>query len=124
MNSYGKTLLDQDYTVNGILFVVTDGMNNCRGTKQDVKREHDKAITGENLESLVSILIGVGQDTDTYLKNELESFATEVGMKFEWMGALTAKKLAKFAEFISRSISSQSQAVGSGKSQQIQSLTF
>lgn len=119
MNTYGKNLSDQDYTVNGILVVITDGMNNItRATRADVKRELTTAVSGENLESLISILVGV--DTgESGLKQYLDDFKNESGFtQFEWMQDLTPKSLARLANFISRSVSSQSKALGSGSPSQ------
>lgn len=127
-NNYGRQLLEQDYNVNGIVFVITDGMNN-RGvsTTNQVKKALEAAVSGENLESLVSILIGVNVNEPMALA-ELQKFATEAGFSHPLVELKDANKntLAKFAQFVSQSVSSQSQAVGSGgPSQKIpQSVTF
>ncbi len=119
MNKYGKDLADQDYLANGICFFITDGGENASiATMAMVKDELQKAVTGEYLESMVSVLIGVNA---TYCKSILEDFRREAGIdKFIDAGEATPAKLAKIADFVSRSISSQSQSLGTGgPSQQI-----
>ena len=44
----------------------------------------------------------------------LDGFATEAGMKYLSAGDATNGKLAKLAEFVSQSVSSQSQSLGTG----------
>jgi uncharacterized protein YegL len=118
--AYALTLTQNDYDVNAILFVITDGMDNRSTlTPNEVKKALKKAITSEAMESLVSVLIGVnlsGQ-CDQYLQH----FKDEAGFtQYINIGEATPSKLAKLAEFVSKSISSQSQSLGSGgPSQQI-----
>lgn len=123
MNQYGKELISQNYDVNGIIFILTDGDDNTsRMSLSDVNKEHNRATQGENLESLVSILIGVDTGKPG-LKNYLDKVKSEAGLsQFEWMGAITPISLAKFAKFVSQSVSSQSKSLGSGQASQ--SLTF
>lgn len=123
MNKYGKELISLNYDVNGIMIVVTDGDDNTsRMSLSDVKKEHNRATQGENLESLVSILIGVDTGAPG-LQSYLDRVKSEAGLsQFEWMGTISAKSLAKLAKFVSQSISSQSKALGTGSPSQ--SLTF
>jgi uncharacterized protein YegL len=121
--SYGKQLTDADFAVNAILFVITDGMDNVsrRGVRQ-VKKAFTRAIAGEALESLVSVLIGVNvQEAD--VGAYLQDFKTAAGFtQYVEIGSANAKTLARLAEFVSRSISAQSQALGTGGPSQ--TLTF
>ena len=57
---YGKSLTDNDFSVNGIVFVITDG-HDCASTEtaRSVGEALTRAVRGEALESLVTILIGV-----------------------------------------------------------------
>ncbi len=67
----------------------------------------------ENLESIKVILIGVGDSgrVQTYL----DTLKNDAGLdQFVWVGNADAKALAKMADFVSRSISSSSQALGTG----------
>lgn len=113
MNKYGKELADQDYLANGIAFLVTDGGDNASSaTMAMVKSELEKSVTGETLESMLSILVGINV---AYHKDVLENFAREAGMsKYIDAGDATDKNLAKLANFVSQSVSSQSQSLGTG----------
>jgi len=117
---YGKQLIDADFGVNGILFVITDGEDNAStyGVKQ-VRDAFLKAIQGECLESLVSVLIGVNV-RDRRIGAYLQDFKNEAGFThYVELDQANAKALAKLAQFVSRSISAQSQALGTGGSSQI-----
>lgn len=122
-NKLGNQLLKDDYGVNGIVVVITDGCDNSStlGPKQ-VKESLQDAVQGENLESLVSILVAVNVAEDS-VKQVLEQFNNDVGFtQFVPLENADKKTLAKLAQFISKSISSQSQALGSGGPSQ--SITF
>lgn len=115
LGQYGKNLNDMDYLVNAVLFVVTDGDDNgSRIANPDkIKAAIDKIRKNESLESLKVILIGVGDQTS--VKNYLDNLHQQAGLdQFVWIGNADAKALAKLAEFVSRSISSSSNALGTG----------
>ena len=116
-NAYAKTLSDQEYLVNGIVIVVTDGDDNrSRVSAADVKRQIAAAVKGEQLESIRTILVGVNA---AQYQATLESFQTEVGIdQYEDIGQATPATLAKLANFVSQSISSQSQSLGTGGASQ------
>lgn len=123
--AYGKDLSDMDYRCNGIMFVITDGDDNASVVARSpaaVKKAFDKIKRAEvALESFLSILIGVG-DEPTYIK-KMEAFAKDCGFdQFIALEEATPSKLAKLADFISRSISSSSTALANG--QPSQPLTF
>src|ERR1044071_577276 len=62
-NDYGRQLLARDFSANGILFVITDGMDNAsRLPARRVKEALSLAVKSEALESVVSVLIGVNVD--------------------------------------------------------------
>lgn len=113
LGDYGKTLTDQDFSVNGIGVVITDGGENASMTStQAVKDQIERATREEILESLVTILVGVNA---TSCRKELEAWRRETGIgQYVDVGDATPKKLAKLADFVSQSISSQSQALGTG----------
>lgn len=113
MNKYGKDLYDQDYLANGIVFIVTDGGENASAaTMSMVKKELGKAVTGETLESMISIVIGINAGN---ARDVLEHFCREAGItKYIDAGDATERTLAKIADFVSRSVSSQSQSLGTG----------
>lgn len=113
MNTYAKKLVDQDFNVNGICFVVTDGDENSSVATADmVKNEQMKSVSGEVLESMISILIGINT---TYCGGFLKKFQQEAGLnQYIDVGDINPRKLAKLAAFVSQSVSSQSQALGTG----------
>lgn len=112
-NAYGAKLMDDDFGVNGIAFVITDGGENAStATMAMVKKEAQKSVAGETLESMISVLVGINA-ADCLAA--LEQFRQDAGMtQFVDAKDATARKLAKLAEFVSRSVSSQSQALGTG----------
>jgi uncharacterized protein YegL len=113
-SNYGKTLMENEYPTNGITFVLTDGLDNqSKFGRQQVKEAMEKTISGETLESHISVLIGVGTDPST--TQALQEFKDQAGFtQFVVLADATKKNLAKLAQFVSQSISSQSQALGSG----------
>lgn len=123
MNAYGQKLVDDDFGVNAIGFVITDGGENSSvATMNMVKQEAKKAITGEIVESMVIVLIGINA---AHCKNELEEFQREAGLnQYIDAGQATKGKLAKLADFVSQSVSSQSQALGTGGPSQNISATI
>ncbi|MCB9816646.1 hypothetical protein H6786_04595 [Candidatus Nomurabacteria bacterium] len=125
MNQYAESLVDLDFAVNGITFVISDGGENASvATAKMVKDELKKSVTGEVMESHLSILIGIdtGYSGD---KQNLANFQRDAGMsQFIWAGEATKSKLAKLAEFVSQSISSTSQALGTGGPSQNISATI
>lgn len=122
-SAYGKQLVDNDLSVNGIVVVITDGEDNAStATINSCKQALQDAVRGENLESLVSILVGVNV-TDKIVSRYLNNFNQDAGFsQYVELDNANEKTLAKLAAFVSKSISSQSQALGSGGASK--SLTF
>ncbi len=121
--TYGKALLAGDYAVNGIVVIVTDGIDECSSFTVDmVKKEMERAMQAECLESLVTILIGVNVQSQQ-VSDYLTRFKDEAGFS-QYVEAkdATPKTLAKIAGFISKSVSSQSQSLGTKAASQ--PLTF
>jgi uncharacterized protein YegL len=117
--SYAKTLTDQDYLVNGIFFVMTDGEENEShiATVGKIKSALVNLRQSEALESVKSVLIGVG--VNGYTSQYLDSFKNDAGFdEFIHIDDTTAGKLAKLAAWVSQSISSTSQALGTGGASQ------
>lgn len=114
--AYGKHLDELEYAVNAVVFIVTDGQNNSSRKARDPKKVGaaiNKAKKAENLESIKTVLIGVGDEQDT--RTYLEDFQKEAGIdQFVWVGKATANSIAKLANFISKSVSSASQSLGTG----------
>jgi hypothetical protein len=118
-NDYGNHLNKNDYDVNAIIFILTDGMDNESGNTdaKTVGESLRKIMKDEYLESVLSILVGVGigqySDVNTYLN----TFKDQAGLnQYIEIKDANEKTLAKLAAFISKSISSQSTALGTGSS--------
>lgn len=120
---YGKELCDNDYTCNALLVIITDGDdNNSSQTINSIKTKLSEAVGEKQLESLTSILIGVNID-DPGIGILLNDFHNKAGFsQYIDAGKVSDKTIAKLANFISKSISSQSQALNSGQASQ--SLSF
>ena len=113
--AYGQSLIQNDFIANGIFVVITDGCD--VGSTLQVRQVVDamkRAMQAEALESIVSILIGVNVQ-DTEVSQHLEALKRDAGFT-QYIEAKDAspKTLAKLADFISKSVSSQSQSVGTG----------
>ena len=118
---YAQQLTTQDFNANGICFIITDGEENASKTTPNMILEAiKKAKIGEEIESLITILVGINtQDCS----QALDAFHQDAGMtQYIDAGSATPQKLAKLAAFVSKSISSQSSALGTGGPSQ--PLTF
>lgn len=118
VDAYANKLVANRYTVNGICFIITDGGENASRTANIAKivARIDQIRQQEKLESLKIVLVGVGgYDFTTYAANA--KFDQYVNI-----GDATPQKLARLADFVSKSISSSSQALGTGGASQ--NITF
>lgn len=114
IETYGKQLTGLDYMANGLVVVVTDGGENSSkiGTETKIKNAIGRIRKDESLESLKTILIGLGSDAD---RAYYEDYAKRCGFdQCEHIKDTDSNGIAKMGDFISRSISSTSQALGSG----------
>lgn len=125
VTQYGKDLRDNDYGVNAIVFVITDGEDNASAmTANEVKRSLAEAVQSEALESIRSVLIGVNV-ADARMSRYLDDLHKTGGFsQYVEIGNANERSLAKLAEFVSKSISAQSQALNSGGPSQAINLTF
>lgn len=117
INHYAYTLTNNDFDVNAIVIIITDGMNNTGrlNTPKKVKEALQEVRKKENLESLISILIGVGTEDDDDVNQYLDDFKNEAGItQYVEIKNANAGTLAKLADFISKSISAQSNSLGTG----------
>lgn len=120
---YAKQLNDNEYLCNACVFVLTDGDDNASSfNASHVKDALAKCVKSEALESLVSVLVGVNIQ-EPHIQKFLAEFHKLAGFtQFVELKDASEKTLAKLAAFVSKSISSQSSAIGSGGPSQ--SLTF
>jgi hypothetical protein len=121
--NYGQQLLAGDFSANAILFVITDGVDNAsKSSAKAVKAALAQAVTSEALESIISILMGVNVQA-LKASRYLREFHREAGFtQYIELDKADADTLARLAEFVSRSIGAQSQALGTGGA--TQSLVF
>lgn len=111
-NAYAKRLMDQEFLANGIVFVITDGDDtSSRSTISMVKKEMERGSRGEEIESLIGVLVGINTDS---CRQFLDNLAGGTGMEFRDAKDATPSNLAKLAQFVSQSVSSQSQSLGTG----------
>ncbi len=120
-SEYAKVLTDNDFDVNGIIFIITDGMDNSsRHNRTDIADAIRRVKRDEFLESLLVILIGVNADD---CSQWLDEFHREAELsQYVDIRDFDVTKSAKLAEFISKSTSMQSQSLGTGGPSQ--PLTF
>lgn len=120
-NEYAKTLTDAEFSVNAIVFVIADGDDNySTHTPASVKAEASRGVRNEWLESLNVVLIGVNAAEHSV---QLQRFVSQADLtQYVDVADASPRNLAKLADFVSRSISSQSQALGTGGPSQ--ALTF
>jgi uncharacterized protein YegL len=117
---YGTFLVEQgDMSANAVVYVITDGLDNASThTPNTIKKSIENAVSGEYLESLAVILIGVGNDKN--ISNELDGFKSKAGInQFVDLTKLfnegsPEKALAKLAGYVSKSISATSQSLSNG----------
>ena len=125
--TYGKQLTTQNFLVNAIVVVVTDGQNNTGNIRDaaQIKKSIEEARKSENLESITLILVGVTND-DVNLDVYLQDFKDKAGItQYVSLGRATPGRIAKLAQFVSQSISSTSAALRTGApSQPINSFKF
>lgn len=123
MVEYGSELFKNDFPSNGIVFIITDGDDNVSDeTPASIKGQVRKAKTEERLESLLTILIGINA---AQFRSYLENFRNAAELdKYIDAGDATPGKLAKLAAFVTQSISSQSEALGTGGPSQNISATI
>lgn len=116
---YADRLIKQDFDVNGCVYIITDGMDNYSTvTPHSIADKIRGALKQEEIESLVTVLVGLIDPDDPQAKDirhALTSFQVEAELtQFVDAGDATPQRLAKLAQFVSQSISSQSQVLGTG----------
>jgi len=119
IDDYSEKMRKERYLCNGILYVLTDGCDYGSSlTESAVTNALQNIVQNEGLESFMSILIGINDDNR--VQNILEKHSQKCGFsQYIKAGNADRKTLSKIAGFITRSISSQSQALGSGGPSQL-----
>lgn len=116
---FSKRLVAQDFDVNALVCITTDGMNN-RGTMTptEIKKKVQGALAKEDIESILTILVALHDpslDWEAEVKDSLDTFYKDADLsQFVDVGDATPENLAKLANFVSESVSSQSNVLGSG----------
>ena len=122
---YGTQLLKDRFNANGILIVITDGCNNAGRfcSDSDLPAVRD-ALTStqrkECLESFTTVLIGVNLQSRE-VEAVLRKFHAEAGFSVPMIALKDAdpKTIAKIGKFVTDSVSSTSQALGTGGPSQV-----
>lgn len=116
---YAEDLLNQHYSVNAVLYIVTDGENNASTmTPSEIKKKIQAAKKNEDIDSILTVLVGITNDAGT--NQYFERFVKQAGIdQYINMRDVTPRKLAKLGELVSQSISSTSQNINTGQSSPI-----
>lgn len=124
LNLQAKELNDNDYSANAIFIQITDGDDNSSvHSAAKLQKTATDAINSEYLESIRRVLVGVNPDKDQTLSSYLQRYKDEAGFdQYIEIEDASASAFAKLSDFISKSISTQSTALGTGK--QSQAITF
>ncbi|GBC60997.1 VWA domain-containing protein [Desulfonema ishimotonii] len=124
--TYAKLLTDQDFEVNGAIYVITDGMDNMSGvTPAMIADKVADAKNDDAIESMITVLVGLREPGtgNNGVGQYLQQFQQDAKLtRYVDVGDATSGQLARLAQFVSHSISSQSQALGTGVMSQ--PLTF
>jgi uncharacterized protein YegL len=121
---YAEKLYDQDFDCNACIFIVTDGMDNeSTMTPSSIKDQIEKIRQDEKLENCQTVLIRVTSPDDPYggeVEQSLDRFQKQAKLDaFINLKDASPETLAKIANFVSQSISSQSQALANGSPSQL-----
>jgi hypothetical protein len=111
---FAKTLYHKkDLEVKSCCYIITDGYDNMSTMRpSNIKAKIQDALTGEELDSALTVLIGLTEPNDPDTNVKLEELKTE-GNLTEYMnaGKATPESLAKIRQFVSKSISHVSQGI-------------
>jgi uncharacterized protein YegL len=122
---FGKKLRARNYDdVNAVTFIITDGMDNrSKIAPKDIAAKVALAKKGEQIESSQTFLIALNDPNTGYaaeVTRYLSTFQAEAQIdKFIDVGDATKEALQHLAGWVSGSISSASQVVGSGAASQV-----
>jgi hypothetical protein len=127
--SHYAEILDKsgDISSNAIVFIFTDGMDNDSTVgPETIKEKLEEIRMKEVLESIKIIILGFNDPNSSYqstVVTYLQKLVDDLGLdQYVDIGAMTPAQAAKVFGFVSQSISSQSQHLGTGGPSQ--NLTF
>jgi len=119
---YGKLLADRDFEINGAVYVITDGQDNASGIRPDMIGDKIRQVESDpDVESMITVLVGLKAPGSAAngVSQSLQTFQKQAGLtRYVDVGDATPSHLARLARFVSQSISSQSQALGTGATSQ------
>jgi uncharacterized protein YegL len=109
-----QSLTKKDFTVNGVLYVITDGDDNASSrTPTQIADMVDQLASSEGIiESFISILVGINTKQCSGFLYSLQNEAKLT--KYIDAGDATPQNLAKLGGWVSKSVSSVSQSLGTG----------
>lgn len=126
---YAEILDKSDIGTNAIVFVFTDGMDMCSKFGSDsILAKIEEIRMKEILESIKIIILGfvdpnMDDSNKDYVMGQLNEVTNNLKLdQFVEIGKMTPEQAAKVFGFVSQSISSQSQHLGTGGPSQ--NLTF
>jgi len=121
-------LYDEEFAVNGILVIVTDGDDNASDLDaEDIKDNTDRAMRGEKIESFRTILVGVNPNSSdinwkNYVSKKLSEFQVKANLsEYHDIDDFTDDAIKKIILQVSSITSDTSKVLGSGGPSQ---LTF
>jgi uncharacterized protein YegL len=126
---YSRRMVEQGYDVNGAVYIITDGGENPGGghitiaSPKMIRDKIDDALRKEDIESIITTLVGLYDPNHNWAsqtQNDLSTFQAEANLtKYIEVGEATPENLAKLADWVSGSVSSQSDQVGSNAPSQV-----
>lgn len=126
---YSRQMVDMGFDVNGAVYIITDGGENPGGghvTIASPKMIADKvadALRQEDIESIITTVIGLNDPNDAWsdeVERDLKVLVDGANItKMIIVGDATPENLAKLADWVSSSVSSQSDQVGSNAPSQV-----
>ena len=127
---YAKKLEEDGFDANACIYVVTDGMDNeSKKRAREVSDQLARIKAGEEIESIITALFGVNDPTCGWTQ-EVAQALSELQSEVEFTeyidaGDVDKKNVGKIGGIVSSSITSTSQALGTGgPSQQLPSKAF
>lgn len=120
VRAYAEYIDKQDYLVNGLLIVITDGLDNS-SSPATVMNALARVAKAESLESFSSILIGIigmsDRSSPAYkeITRRLRQFQSEVGFTcFVEVDVVDENAASRLAKFLNKAIHAMKDSLGTG----------